>query len=347
MGQTASEAEGLSLQESVIRQDNGWIRLRMPVPFSLKWVNTYLLPEDGGWTVVDPGLRTPEAEAFWEAALAASGIDWGQIVRIVLTHHHPDHYGMAGWLQRRTGAPVYLSPAAVHYAERMWGERETFSDELTEAFRLHGLPPELAERMNVYLRGTREQVLPAPEDAGPIRPGERLAMGGAEWEVLEGGGHAPGHLMFYDRASGRILCGDQVMPKITPNIGWTPNDDPDPLLSFMSSLRQLETLDANEAYPGHRDPFGNFTERVRELLEHHELRLRTIGEMYRESGPMSAFVCCERLFGVRLRNNPHNMRFAMAETIAHLVRLEREGALKRERRESETGVEIFFAWNRH
>ena len=317
--------------ETITRHPNGWIQLKVPLPYALRWVNAYLLPEPaGGWTVIDPGLRSPEVEAFWEEQLTRLNIGWQEIRSIVLTHYHPDHYGLAGWFQQRTGAPVYLSEITRDCAKRLWSEGETYSAQLLHAFYEHGLPDELTDGMNAHMSGVFPQVLPHPKEVRLLpAPGERFAMAGIEWELIGGAGHAPGHISFYDPQGKAILCGDQVLPQITPNIGWMPGSDPDPLGSYLSSLRAMLPLGEAFAYPGHRDPFDGLATRIGEILAHHDRRLRRMAELIGEAGTLTAFEMCERLFGAKIQGNPHNLRFAMAETIAHLIRLELEGAVRR------------------
>lgn len=331
----------------VVELENGWLQVKVPLPYSLKWVNAYLLPGegDGDWSLIDPGLHTEEAESVWQAVLRGRGLAWDRIARIVLTHHHPDHYGLAGWFQERTGAPVWMSRTAHETARRLWGQDGEGSageeslgrdgndggvtDALLASFLAHGLPGPLAEGMREHLLGFVARVSPQPASVSYLRPGSTFRMAGARWELIGGEGHAPGHLSFYDPAGGRILCGDQVLPDISPNIGWLPGGDPDPLGSFLDSLRAMRGLEVTCAYPGHRQPFRGFRERVDELADHHERRLERIAGLIRER-PASSFDVCERLFGERLRGNLHNLRFALSETIAHLVLLERRGVLRLE-----------------
>lgn len=308
---------------------DGWYQVKVPLPFSLKWVNSYLLPGEGGWTLIDPGLRTENTERFWCEKLAEAGIPYDGIRQLVLTHHHPDHYGMAGWFQARTGAPVWISQVAHDAANRLWGDGETFSEELTNAFLAHGLAPELADDILEHLRGFREKVAPQPQRVNFLAPGDHFRMGGRDWELIGGEGHAPGHLSFYDSDGGLLICGDQVLPDISPNIGWMPAGDPDPLGSFLDSLQHMLPLDVSLVFPGHRDPYVDFGGRVRELLAHHERRLNQMAQLIGEGGA-TAFELCERTFGVRLRSNPHQLRFALAETIAHVIRLERQGVVRRD-----------------
>jgi len=331
--------------------DGGRLLIRVPLPYSLKWVNAYLLPEpDGGWTLIDPGLRDEETENFWSATLRERRIGWEDVRRIVVTHHHPDHYGMAGWFQRRTGATVWTSRVAEDNAERLWGAGETFSDELTGAFVRHGLAPGLVPAMREHLSGFAGRTSPRPEDVRFLAPGDSFAMGGVEWKVYGGEGHGPGHLLFHDPKSGDLICGDQVLPDISPNVGWMPGGDPDPLLSFLESLRKLRELEVGTAYPGHRKPYGDFRGRIDELLDHHERRMRRMAELIGGESPdasagrsangeaKTAFEICELTFGTRLRGNIHNLRFALAETIAHLVRMEALGTIER----TETASSILY-----
>ncbi len=107
------------MNDRITEWDGGWLQVKVPLPYSLKWVNAYLLPEgEAGWTVIDPGLRLEETEAFWEELMRSRNLAWTSITSIVVTHHHPDHYGMAGWFQERTGAPALLFLGLAHRCQR-------------------------------------------------------------------------------------------------------------------------------------------------------------------------------------------------------------------------------------
>src|SRR5690606_11434302 len=135
--------------------DNGIIRVKVPVPFPLQYVNGYIIPDGDRYTIIDPGLHTSAAENTWKSVWSELAIEPGQIDKIVLTHHHPDHYGLAGWMQHRTGGEVFMSRHAHQLVQRMWGDEETMTDELTALFIAHGLPAsrqtEMAEHMMSFI----------------------------------------------------------------------------------------------------------------------------------------------------------------------------------------------------
>ncbi|QAY68277.1 MBL fold metallo-hydrolase [Paenibacillus protaetiae] len=312
--------------------EDGWIQVKVPLPFSLRWVNSYVLPEQDGYTVIDPGLHTEEAVAAWDEVMSRFGFGYGDIRQIVLTHQHPDHYGLAGYFQKRSGAPVYLTAQAHAYTQRMWGEGGTLAGELAALFREHGMPAELTHSIEQNLESFKPLVSPQPQ-VTYIQAGQTMAFGGLEWSLIDAPGHARGALVFYNAGRKIALCGDQVMPRITPNVSVVPGEDADPLASFMDSLAGLESLGVKLAFPGHRDPFDGFAKRTAELRQHHERRLAQMLEQLYE--PHNGFELCELHFGERLRTNPHNLRFAMAETLAHLYYLEKRGVIARSESEND------------
>ncbi|MGO4539860.1 MBL fold metallo-hydrolase [Paenibacillus sp. 2TAB19] len=306
-----------------LQLENGWLQVKVPLPFSLRWVNSYVIPEEDGYTLIDPGLRTDEAIAAWEAALTVHELKWTDVTRILLTHQHPDHYGLAGYVQEKSGAPVYMSRKSHAYAQRLWGEDSRFAEELQSLFAEHGMPAELIDAIGHNLSSFVKMVSPQPQVAY-IEAGSTIALGGLDWLLIDAPGHASGQLCFYQPERKWMICGDQVLPHITPNVSVVPGEDEKPLNLFLTSLKELAGYEVEMAYPGHRDPFGDFSGRIEELISHHGRRLERMAEMLAEE-PRTAFDMCEALFGSRLRDNPHNLRFAMAETLAHLYELVHQG----------------------
>ncbi|WP_313996180.1 MBL fold metallo-hydrolase [uncultured Paenibacillus sp.] len=317
-------------QDELTMLDGGWARLKVPLPFSLRYVNAYLIPDaaDGGYTLIDPGLHTAAAEGAWERAVNRLGITYDGIQRIVLTHMHPDHYGLAGWFQQKSGAPVLMSRASHAYAKRLWGEGRTFAAELTALYGKHGMPAELLGEIGPHLESFVALVSPQPE-VTYIAEGDRLAFGGGEWTAIGTEGHGECHLCFYRPDARLMLCGDQVLPDITPNVSVVPGSGGGELRRFLASLDRLEAYDVAAAFPGHRDPFADFAGRIRELKEHHARRLDMLAGWL--DRPIAAYDLCVRMFGERVGGNIHNLRFAMSETLAHLDHLVDEGRAERVR----------------
>ncbi|MGK9254202.1 MBL fold metallo-hydrolase [Paenibacillus humicus] len=325
-GETAAENAAQRGDTAAERLENGWFRVKIPLPYSLRYVNSYLIPEaDGSWTLIDPGLNTAESRDIWLRELNRLGIRFRDIGRIVLTHQHPDHYGLAGWFQLQAGCPVLMTAEAGRYARRLWGSGSVFAAELTGWFRNHGMPEELLVQLGPHLASFRERVEPQPR-LTDLEPGSRLDMGGESWRIIDAPGHAGGGVCLYSDASMTLIAGDQVLPRITPNISLIPGmqEDPDPLGSYLDSLRELSGLETRQVLPGHRDPFPDAGRRAMEIIAHHERRLEHLRGLLAE-GPASAFDLCEREFGTHLRHNIHNLRFAMSETLAHLALLAKRG----------------------
>jgi glyoxylase-like metal-dependent hydrolase (beta-lactamase superfamily II) len=311
-------------------------QVKVPVPYPLKYVNAYLFSGDNGWTVVDPGIHTEEALEVWDGVWKKVGSGYRKVERIVLTHHHPDHYGLAGLFQERSGAPVFLSEWGKRQADRMWGDERALADELWRLFVRHGMERQVANEMIPHLESFVSLVAPRPEIA-LLRSGETIRLGNESFEAVETGGHAAGHLSFYRKETGEMLCGDAVIPHISPNISYVPDVEADPLSRFLDGLRLLADYHVEQAYPGHRDVFTGFSERCTALAVHHERRLELMYSHVREAA-CTAYDCCIRLFGTRL--SIHQMRFAMSETLAHLIHLELQGRLRRSER---IGSDIFEA----
>jgi glyoxylase-like metal-dependent hydrolase (beta-lactamase superfamily II) len=303
--------------------DTIW-QARIPLPFPLRWVNAYLIRDRDGVTILDPGLNTDEAKQAWTAALKHLRVEMRHIRQIVLTHHHPDHFGLAGWFQERSGAPVRISAAGSGQAARLWGPGQPASEAILRQFRENGMDEAMLEQMARHLDSFVPRVTPFPQAVEPLEPGQAVRFDGTAWTAIHTPGHAFGHLMFYQPDSRRLFCGDHVLPRITPNISLIPGVDDDPLGAYLNSLCEMETLDAAIAYPGHRNPFTDFRTRISELLRHHEERLEQMIRALRT--PMTGYALCSLLFGDRL--SVHQLRFALAETLAHLVHLERRGLVR-------------------
>ena len=249
------------------------VQVQLPLPFALNIVNCYLLRGAGGWTLIDAGIHTEAAKRQWKAALTQLGIRPEDIEKIVLTHMHPDHFGLAGWWQRLVDAPMplYLPEgekplseffrAGPDYAAHQAWLRRLDLDEATIAAVLKALV------------NTRAATLPHPLSPETLSPGSAVRLGARQFRAIHAPGHSDGQLIFYDEDDKLMLSGDHVLMKITPNIGAWMHSHPNPLAAYMRSLRELRSLDVRLALPGHKWLISDWRGRIDELLLHHDLRL--------------------------------------------------------------------------
>jgi len=320
----------------------GIYQVRLPLPFALNIVNCYLLRDGDGWTVVDTGLNTPPARAAWKAAFDHLRIRPGDLRRILLTHVHPDHYGMAGWLQALVAdappPPVYTSAREAELADILWNPGRLQADTVFEQFLVtSGMTPEMAGTVAHGVQSTGVLTLPHPATIHTLAAGDTLMIGERCFTLLAAPGHSDGQLMFYDAADQLMLSGDHILMKITPNIGLWPDTEPDPLGRFMRSLRDLAGCDVRLALPGHKALVTDWRGRIEELLAHHEARLRHTLEA--TAGGATVYETSLQVFESG-RFSPHEWRFAIVETLAHLDYLRREGKVTQD---EETAVLRFRA----
>ncbi|TBL81691.1 MBL fold metallo-hydrolase [Paenibacillus thalictri] len=320
------------VQSFVIQHTPEITQIKVPLPFPLRWVNSYAIRGSGGWTVIDPGLRTAEAESLWDTVLQSLGAHFEDIEQVVLTHHHPDHYGLAGYFQERSGAPVYLSSAGYDQTLRLWGAGQPMTSELLGLFERHGLDSEKLQPMREHMDGFIPSVSPAPRVTF-MKPGEQVRLGDRSYAAIHTPGHAMGHLVFYDESEQIMFCGDHVLPQITPNVSYLPGGiDENPLDSFLRSLEEIGRYAVRKAYPGHREPFERFSERTADIIRHHHQRLEQMAAML--DVPKTAYEVCRGTFGDKL--SFHQLRFALSETLAHLIYLNKQGVI--EQTADQTGV---------
>lgn len=309
------------MEQTLVEWEDGW-RVRLPLPFELRWIHTYILRDSEGYTVIDCGLNDDQAWETWQAVFDHLHIKPQDIRRIILTHYHPDHYGLAGRLQQYTGADVWMSALTEQYAERFWSRDGGHLEKIAESYRRYGLPAATAEDMKRNMQSLRDRVYPRP-DVKIFNPGDTFSLGGRIYEVWHTPGHAEDHVSFYDPKREWLIGGDILLRKITPNISLYPGGDPNSLHTFFTTLATLEKKKIRKVFPAHGPVFDDVHVRIQELYQHHEERLQEIEQLV--DGTRSAYDICLRLFGTEL--SIHNLRFAMAETLAHLEYLRKDDRL--------------------
>ncbi|TAK50723.1 MAG: MBL fold metallo-hydrolase [Gammaproteobacteria bacterium] len=315
----------------------GWVELkgdvlwgRLPVPGMLGHVNVWLLPEPGGWWLVDSGLPQPAVELAW--AGLAEAIDLRSRLRgIVVTHHHPDHIGMAARLAAEYDVPVRCSQATYQAAESALRPEPAAALAAFEDWAAaHGVPAdqELRELLTGALYARMISGLPVP--APFLNQGEDLPLS-APWRISLHEGHAPGHVCLYNAVDDLLISGDQVLPSISPNISLHPGGrDDDPLGQYLASLRELRGIpDTAMVLPAHGRPFNHLHSRLDQLAAEHATRLRAIEAALVTPRALDEVVAL--LFRVRL-SDIFNRMLAIGETLAHLRHLEVAGRVRRQGR---------------
>ena len=304
-----------------------WVRLDLP--FRLNHVNIYLLADGDGFAVVDTGIGDDRTQAVWDALLAGP-LRGRAPTRVIVTHYHPDHAGMAGWLCERFGAPLLMSQSEYLTGLTIRLDPEGMDAEPYWSFyREHGLDEvttrELLTNGLRYLR----MMTGWPSTFRRLIAGEALAIGGRRFEVLSGGGHSPEQIMLHCAQDGLLLCADQVLARISPNISVMAVDpEGDPLGIFLRSLAELRRGVAGDVLvlPGHNLPFRGLHERVDELVTHHAGRCAAIEVACRDRGWTVAGLV-PVVFG-RVIDDPHQMGFAFSEALAHVNFMVRAGRLR-------------------
>jgi glyoxylase-like metal-dependent hydrolase (beta-lactamase superfamily II) len=313
--------------------------LRMPLPFALNHINLWLVDDGDGWAIVDTGIATDETKAAWERIFTGA-LDGRRVTRLICTHYHPDHIGLAGWLTERLGVELWITETEWRFGyERSRARREGIHPLTAEMYRRVGMSGDALTKVGIARSGHYvSRVLPVPERHHRLADGMVLDLGGRSWRVIVGRGHAPEHACLYCPELDLLIAGDQVLPKISPNISLWPQDmDPDPLGSFLASLETLRQAVPRTALvlPSHNLPFYGLHTRLDQLRGLHAERLLQVEAAC--DRPRSAAEILPRLFPRLL--DRHQLGFAVGETLAHLVHAIAAGRIARSERPD--GVWLF------
>jgi glyoxylase-like metal-dependent hydrolase (beta-lactamase superfamily II) len=309
-----------------------WIR--MGLPFALDHINLWLLRDeiDGrqGWTAVDCCITRDEAKAQWEQIFATQ-LDGLPILRVIVTHMHPDHIGLAHWLCERWNAPLWIS-ATDYYAARVGSMSTTgFGGEgAANFFASHGLnDPDSIEKIRGRASYYPGMVPAVPRNFHRLRDGGIVRIGGREWVCISGYGHAPEHIALYCESLEVLISGDMLLPKISTNVSVHDTEpESNPLQAFLDSIDKFRPLAAETlVLPSHGRPFVGVHERIRQLHEHHRDRLADVMQACAQA-PQTAADLLMLLFKRKL--DLHQTTFAMGESVAHLHALWFKGKLRRE-----------------
>lgn len=286
-------------------------------------MNAYLVEGDRGWSLVDSGIHTPEAEQALHGGIAEADIAMRDLRRAFITHLHPDHMGLAGTLER-SGVEVLMHRPEIASAARVWAADHALIDETYAFFERHGMPADIDRGMAESWIAMGRLVDPV-EHLVPTDDGEEIDLGGRAARVRWTPGHTDYHAALVEERDGILFSGDHVLPRITSNVGLYPRSRDDPLGDFLGALRNMRDLPVKRVLPAHGDPFNDLAGRIDELLAHHDARLDAVVTAL-GSRERTAYEVSHDLF--RVLRSPHEERFALAETLAHLRHLERRGRVR-------------------
>jgi len=304
-----------------------WLRMQLPGP--LNHINVWALRDGDGWILVDTGMQTPETVTAWQGALAGP-LGGRPVTRVICTHMHPDHVGMAGWLTRRFECPLWMTRLEYVTCRMLTADtgREAPADAV-RFYRAAGWSEPDLEYYKTRFGAFGKMIYALPDSYRRVNDGEELRIGGRSWFAIVGRGHSPEHLCLHCPELQLLISGDQVLPRITSNVSVFPTEpEADPLTDWLQSLASLrQRLPADTlVLPSHNDPFRGVRARLEQLMEGHEHSLRRL--ILELAAPRRAL----DVFGILFRRKVTGDLLVMAtgESLAHLNCLLQRGQATRE-----------------
>lgn len=302
--------------------------LRMPLPFSLDHINLWMLQDDDGWTLIDTGIANDETIEIWQN-LYRQQRDDRPIKRIVVTHMHPDHIGLAGWLVKRCKAELWMSRADYLTCQHLLSySHEEAPEEALQFYRAAGFDEDQIEMYNAQFGGFGQFVRALPHSFVNMKEGDEITIGGNRWQVLMGYGHSVEHVCLYCEALNVFISGDQLLPTISSNVSLRPTEPKaNPLEEWIESCQRLsDRLNMDTlVLPAHGRPFTGAPSRFGQMLEEHEKDLKKLLAFCDQ--PRTAMEAFPVLFRAKITRN--NLIMAIGESLAHFNCLLARGQVSR------------------
>ncbi len=303
--------------------------LRMPMPGRLDHINLWLLRDGDGWTIVDTGINTEEIQGLWEA-IFEKHLGGRPVKRVFATHLHNDHTGQAGWLTRRWEIELWMSQAEFYMCRVMAADGPAdVPEDAIRFYRRAGFDKKWLEIYRSRFGKFGSGISQLPAGYRRVLDGDALEIDGREWRAVVGRGHSPEHVCLHCPELRVLISGDQVLPRITPNVSVNPSEPhANPLRYWLASCRKLrEELPADVlVLPAHEDPFHGLHDRLTALIDFHETGIEKLHELCTE--PKRAIDVFPALF--RSKINDHTFFPATGESIAHIHYALEQGLLTEE-----------------
>jgi glyoxylase-like metal-dependent hydrolase (beta-lactamase superfamily II) len=321
--------------DRVTARGDGIVQIRLPMAGNpLRYINGYILEDDDGLTLIDTGWKADDVLAALQAGLNACGYALADVRRLLITHCHFDHYGLAATLGRAGVAELVMHEQDWELARDHFSDPAALDAAADEWIARNGLRVDVS--LDEELMHNRTE-LAAPTRA--LAGGERIGRLRALWTP----GHTPGHLCFIDERTGAMFTGDHILDPVTPHVGvWRPGNH-NPLGDYIASLHAVAAAGATMVFPAHGEPFASLARRVHELLAHEAHRERLIAAAFGGRARTAAAVANDLPWTRRERPftelSPAHQQFAVAETLAHLEHLRRHDAVE----SAERGGTIVYA----
>lgn len=293
-----------------------WVR--MPLPFSLKWINLWLIEDDDGWTIVDTGMPLDETKAAWRK-IFGDKLGGKPIHRIIVTHMHPDHIGNAGWLRRKTSAEFWISRLEYITCRMLVADTGREAPEAGLRFyREAGWEEEDIDRYQARFGGFGRAISRLPDAYYRLTDGFEFRMAGETWRVIMGNGHSPEHACLYCPKLNVLISGDQLLPRISSNVSVFPTEpEANPLQDWLDSCEKLKAAVPVDVLvlPAHNEPFTGAHRRLDTLIRGHNLALTRLHKRLSEE-PRRVVDVFPAIFGRKIGSDVLSM--ATGEAIAHL-----------------------------
>jgi glyoxylase-like metal-dependent hydrolase (beta-lactamase superfamily II) len=305
-------------------------QFQIPIPNNnpLGHTNSYLVHGEDKHLLIDTGWNTEEAFQSLKDQLAEAGTDFRDISQMIITHVHPDHYGLANRVRELSQAKISLHEQERELINLRYQNMDEFLRQTEEWLHINGVPD------NALPPFPRRITTPAQPDT-ILQGGEKISIGIFNLEVLWTPGHAPGHICLYEPSQKILFAGDHVLPGITPNIGLQTASGLNPLGDFLNSLNELKQMDVNLILPGHEYHFTGLSARIEDVIQHHKNRISEIMQTLKNQPKTAYQVATEIIWmldegGARFQDLvPWDKRLAVFEAIAHLEAMRVDGMVEK------------------